>query len=102
MTECILVDQECVTNTKIKQEVNASSGCNTTPDSNTQDSDKIDYIESMDVCSNVEIESTEDSIVTGLNSGNAEDVDMTPGWRRKRNQKSKKATSALKMCWIRR
>lgn len=55
----------------------------------------MDYIESMDVCSNVEIESTEDSIVAGLTSacagGNAEDIDMTPGWRRKRNQKSKKA-----------
>ncbi|XP_033161065.1 nucleosome-remodeling factor subunit NURF301 isoform X3 [Drosophila mauritiana] len=91
LTECLLVDQECVTNTRIKQEGDGSGGSNTTPDSNTQDSDKIDYIESMDVCSNVEIESTEDSIVTGLNSGNAEDVDMTPGWRRKRNQKSKKS-----------
>ncbi|XP_039149359.1 nucleosome-remodeling factor subunit NURF301 isoform X2 [Drosophila simulans] len=91
LTECLLVDQECITNTRIKQEGDASGGSNTTPDSNTQDSDKIDYIESMDVCSNVEIESTEDSIVTGLNSGNAEDVDMTPGWRRKRNQKSKKS-----------
>ncbi|KAH8234941.1 hypothetical protein KR032_005873 [Drosophila birchii] len=80
---------------KIKDEDNPSSGSNTTPDSNTQDSDKMDYIESMDVCSNVEIESTEDSIVARLTSacagGNAEDVDMTPGWRRKRNQKSKKA-----------
>ncbi|EDW92692.2 uncharacterized protein Dyak_GE21036, isoform E [Drosophila yakuba] len=90
LTECMLVDQDCATNTRIKQEGDASAGSNTTTDSNTQDSDKIDYIESMDVCSNVEIESTEDSIATGLNSGNAEDVDMTPGWRRKRNQKSKK------------
>ncbi|XP_043650026.1 nucleosome-remodeling factor subunit NURF301 isoform X4 [Drosophila teissieri] len=90
LTECMLVDQDCATNTRIKQEGDATAGSNTTTDSNTQDSDKIDYIESMDVCSNVEIESTEDSIATGLNSGNAEDVDTTPGWRRKRNQKSKK------------
>ncbi|XP_026832862.1 nucleosome-remodeling factor subunit NURF301 isoform X2 [Drosophila erecta] len=91
LTECMLVDQDCATSTRIKQEGDASAGSNTTTDSNTQDSDKIDYIESMDVCSNVEIESTEDSIVAGLNSSNAEDVDMTPGWRRKRNQKSKKS-----------
>ncbi|XP_041673909.1 nucleosome-remodeling factor subunit NURF301 isoform X2 [Drosophila eugracilis] len=94
LTECMLVDQGCSTNTRIKEEDNPSAGCNTNTDSNTQDSDKMDYIESMDVCSNVEIESTEDSIAAGLNSacsgGNAEDVDTTPGWRRKRNQKSKK------------
>nr|XP_016933941.1 nucleosome-remodeling factor subunit NURF301 isoform X3 [Drosophila suzukii] len=94
-TECILFDQDCATSTKVKEEDDPSAGSNTTTDSNTQDSDKMDYIESMDVCSNVEIESTEDSIVAGLNSAcsgaNAEDVDMTPGWRRKRNQKSKKS-----------
>ncbi|XP_070141359.1 nucleosome-remodeling factor subunit NURF301 isoform X2 [Drosophila kikkawai] len=81
--------------TKVKDEDNPSSGSNTTPDSNTQDSDKMDYIESMDVCSNVEIESTEDSLVAGLTAacagGNAEDIEMTPGWRRKRNPKSKKS-----------
>ncbi|XP_068148302.1 LOW QUALITY PROTEIN: nucleosome-remodeling factor subunit NURF301 [Drosophila tropicalis] len=70
-------------------------------DSNTQDSsDKMDYIENMDVCSNVEIESTEDSLVaaaniTGTNMANAnvEDNDTISGVgsRRKRNQKSKKA-----------
>ncbi|XP_037722517.1 nucleosome-remodeling factor subunit NURF301 isoform X3 [Drosophila subpulchrella] len=94
ITECMLFDQDCATSTKVKEEDDPSAGSNTTTDSNTQDSDKMDYIESMDVCSNVEIESTEDSIVAGLNSAcsgaNAEDVDMTPGWRRKRNQKSKK------------
>ncbi|XP_050741914.1 nucleosome-remodeling factor subunit NURF301 isoform X2 [Drosophila biarmipes] len=94
LTECIIFDQDCATSTKIKEE-DPSAASNTTTDSTTQDSDKMDYIESMDVCSNVEIESTEDSIVAGLNSAcsgaNADDVDMTPGWRRKRNQKSKKS-----------
>ncbi|XP_016975852.1 nucleosome-remodeling factor subunit NURF301 isoform X2 [Drosophila rhopaloa] len=94
LTECLLFEQGSATETSIKEEDDPSAGSNTNTDSNTQDSDKMDYIESMDVCSNVEIESTEDSIIAGLNSAclgaNAEDIDMTSGWRRKRNQKSKK------------
>ncbi|KAH8303808.1 hypothetical protein KR018_008184 [Drosophila ironensis] len=96
LNECLQLEGggEGAANAKVKDEDDRSGGSNATGgDSNTQDSDKMDFIESMDVCSNVEIESTEDSIVAGLNaaSASAEDVDMTPGWRRRRNQKSKKA-----------
>ncbi|XP_017127520.1 nucleosome-remodeling factor subunit NURF301 isoform X2 [Drosophila elegans] len=94
LSECLLLEKDCGTNARIKEEDDPNAGSNTNTDSNTQDSDKLDYIESMDVCSNVEIESTEDSIVAGINSScsgaNAEDIDVTSGWRRKRNQKSKK------------
>ncbi|XP_070135859.1 nucleosome-remodeling factor subunit NURF301 isoform X3 [Drosophila bipectinata] len=94
LSECLQLETDAAGNPKIKEEDDPSTGSSATPaDSNTQDSDKMDFIESMDVCSNVEIESTEDSIVAGLNaaSANAEDADTAPGWRRKRNQKSKKA-----------
>ncbi|KAH8380095.1 hypothetical protein KR009_008904 [Drosophila setifemur] len=93
ISDCLLTETDSGCSAKVNTKEEEPS--NTAGDSCTQDSDKMDYIESMDVCSNVEIESTEDSIVAGLNSAssvaNAEDIDMTPGWRRKRNQKSKKA-----------
>ncbi|KPU77735.1 uncharacterized protein Dana_GF24755, isoform B [Drosophila ananassae] len=95
LSECLQLETDAAGNPKIKEEDDPSTGSTTTAgDSNTQDSDKMDFIESMDVCSNVEVESTEDSIVAGLNAASgaaAEDTDTAPGWRRKRNQKSKKA-----------
>ncbi|XP_030386178.1 nucleosome-remodeling factor subunit NURF301 isoform X2 [Scaptodrosophila lebanonensis] len=92
LTDCLLSDVELSATVKV-EEPNVSSNANV--DNSTQDSDKMDYIESMDVCSNVEIESTEDSLVAAASAAsstvNAEDVDMSAGSRRKRTQKQKKA-----------
>ncbi|XP_022221729.2 nucleosome-remodeling factor subunit NURF301 isoform X3 [Drosophila obscura] len=94
LSDCLLIETDIPNNARVKKE-EIVPGSNTNADSSTQDSDKMDFIESMDVCSNVEIESTEDSIVTAINTScldaSAEDIDMRPGSRRKRFQKSKKA-----------
>ncbi|SPP86933.1 nucleosome-remodeling factor subunit NURF301 isoform X1 [Drosophila guanche] len=95
LSDCLLIETDFPNNARVKKEEDLLPGTNTTADSSTQDSDKMDFIESMDVCSNVEIESTEDSIVTAINTScldaSAEDIDMRLGSRRKRFQKSKKA-----------
>lgn len=102
LTDCLQMESSAATEKSvaatIKQEESSSSNTNSSslnPDSNTQDSDKMDFIESMDVCSNVEIESTEDSMTAAASAAsstvNADDVDIMSNSRRKRTQKPKKA-----------
>ncbi|KAH8408542.1 hypothetical protein KR215_007131 [Drosophila sulfurigaster] len=93
LKDCLLLESEkepAAEKVAVKQE-----DASINPDTSTQDSDKMDYIESMDVCSNVEIESTEDSLAAAASAAsstaNADDVDIFANTRRKRTQKPKKA-----------
>ncbi|XP_030568428.1 nucleosome-remodeling factor subunit NURF301 isoform X3 [Drosophila novamexicana] len=94
ITDCLQSEPEDANKVTVKVE-EQNSASNLHPDSNTQDSDKMDYIENMDVCSNVEIESTEDSLAVAASvpssTANIDEIDSFPGLRRKRTLKPKKA-----------
>ncbi|XP_017842948.1 nucleosome-remodeling factor subunit NURF301 isoform X2 [Drosophila busckii] len=93
LTDCLLTPETQATEktamvATVKQEESSLS-----VDASTQDSDKMDFMESMDVCSNVEIESTEDSLAattSAVSSTANDDVDLYASARKKRTQKSKK------------
>ncbi|XP_032291521.1 nucleosome-remodeling factor subunit NURF301 isoform X1 [Drosophila virilis] len=93
ITDCLQSEPEDANKVTVKVEEQNASNLN--PDSNTQDSDKMDFIENMDVCSNVEIESTEDSLAVAASvaslTANMDEMDNFPGLRRKRTLKPKKA-----------
>ncbi|EDV95519.1 GH15750 [Drosophila grimshawi] len=96
LTDCLQIEVPKSAPDKITVKVEEANGASSlNADTNTQDSDKMDYMESMDVCSNVEIESTEDSMTAAVSAAsstpNVDDVDTFAGARRKRSVKPKKA-----------